>query len=100
MAAPLSPRRTTQTTAGEQLIDSTTTAVCDWVGRAAASIAARRVAAFRYSFSISTEIEFRPVRMAATAVEPEPANGSRIVSPAKLNMRIRRSANSEGNGAG
>src|SRR5229473_6066888 len=82
------------------LMDSTTIAVWFSIRRPAAIWAARRVAAFRYSCSISIEIEFRPARMAATAVDPDPANGSRIMSPAKLNILIKRSANSGGKGAG
>src|SRR5690242_18189422 len=63
------------------LVDSITTAVWLSISRLAASAAARRVAEFRYSSSISTEIEFRPARIAATAVDPEPENGSRKDQP-------------------
>ena len=43
---------------------------------------------------------WRPQRAAAMLVVPVPANGSNTVSPTKLNIRTRRSANCNGNGAG
>jgi len=42
----------------------------------------------------------RPRRRAATCVEAAPVNGSKIVSPTKLNNRINRSANIAENCAG
>src|SRR6267154_522289 len=53
-----------------------------------------------YLGSISTLMLLRPVFNAAIAVVPVPANGSRIVSPAKENILIKRSANAVGYGAG
>ena len=49
---------------------------------------------------ISTPMLFRPLRAAARLVVPVPRNGSRTVSPTKLNIRTNRSANSDGKGAG
>ncbi len=60
----------------------------------------RRSARSTYAGSTSTETEFRPVSIAARAVVPVPAKGSSTVSPAKLNIRMRRRGTSAGYGAG
>ena len=57
-------------------------------------------ASSRYAGSISIPRLFRPVLRAAICVEAVPVNGSSTVSPTKLNVRTRRSANCTGNGAG
>src|SRR6185437_6438162 len=57
-------------------------------------------ACLKYCGSTSKPMLFRPQSPAAAEVVPVPRKGSRTVSPAKLNMRIKRVANSAGYGAG
>src|SRR2546427_12964218 len=60
------------------------------------SLSRRLAAKVKYSRSISKFTLFLPHLEAAKAVVPVPMNGSRTVSPTKLNIRMRRSANSRG----
>src|SRR5215813_13775389 len=60
----------------------------------------RDFASFRYFGSMSQPMELRPALIAAIVVDPVPKNGSKTVSPANENIRINRSANSAGYGAG
>jgi len=71
-----------------------------WLASVPLSFWIRPSAMSMYSDSSSTLMELRPQRLAATAVLPVPANGSSTVSSMNENIRINRSANSTGYGAG
>ena len=65
------------------------------------STAARRSRAIlQYLLTTSKPMKSRPNRLAATSVEPLPANGSRTVPPGGQNVGIRCSAKATGKRAG